>query len=102
MLSGLTNTQRVGRSNFWAANASVVLDETNNRFSASFAPIMDRLLHGECTKADLDAINARVLNGPVHLLDGSPRKLTMKDCWMAQTITFRNKVRPILPFVEGV
>ena len=88
-LDDLTNTQRIGRANFMAANASIVLDETNNRFSSTYAPIMDRLLHGECTLDDLDKINARVIGGPVHLQNGS---LGMTDCWMAQTITFRNKV----------
>lgn len=88
-LNDLTNTERVGRANFMAANASVVLDETNNRFSTTYAPIMDRLLRGECTLDDLDKINARVLGGPAHLHNGS---LGMTDCWMAQTITFRNKV----------
>eukprot|EP00752_Nemacystus_decipiens_P012803 g11338.t1 len=87
-LNDLTNTERVGRANFMAANASVVLDETNNRFSSSYAPIMDRLLHGECTLDDLAKINARVLGSPAHLHNGS---LGMTDCWMAQTITFRNK-----------
>ena len=93
LLEKLTNTQRVGRSNYFSANASVLLDETNNRFSPTYAPIMDRLLRGECTIADLHAINSRVLNSPVRLQDGSIGKLTMKDCWMAQTITFRNKVK---------
>lgn len=88
-LDGLSNTQRVGRANFMAANASVVLDETNNRFSPTYAPIMNRLLHGECTFDDLDKINARVIGGPIHLQNAS---LGMTDCWMAQTITFRNKV----------
>ena len=92
LLDKLTNTQRVGRANFWSANASVVLNETNNRFSPTYAPIMDRLLRGECTTADLNSINARVLNSPVRLQDGSMGKLNMKDCWNAQTITFRNKV----------
>ena len=86
----------VGRSNFWGANASVVLDETNNRFSPTYAPIMDRLLRGECTLADVDAINSRVINSPTRLEDGSIGKISMKDCWMAQTITFRNKARTIL------
>lgn len=92
LLAALTDTQRSGRSNFMAGNASVVLDETNNRFDPTYAPIMDRLLHGECTLDDLAKINARVIGGPVHLLNGS---LGMTDCWQAQTITFRNKARPI-------
>lgn len=53
---------------------------------------MERLLHGECTIAGMDAINSRVINSPVDLQNGSLGKLTMEQCWMAQTITFRNKV----------
>lgn len=95
-LAELTDTELMGRSNFWGANASVVLDETNNRFSPTYAPIMDRLLRGECTLADVDAINSRVINSPTRLEDGSIGKISMEDCWMAQTITFRNKARTIL------
>ena len=94
-LAALTDTELMGRSNFWGANASVILDETNNRFSPTYAPIMDRLLRGECTLADVDAINSRVINKPTRLEDGSFGKITMEDCWMAQTITFRNKARTI-------
>lgn len=90
LLDSLTHTQRTGRANFMAANASVVLDETNNRFSSTYAPIMERLLHGECTLDDLDKINARVIDSPVHLQNGS---LGMAACWHAETITFRNKAR---------
>lgn len=53
---------------------------------------MDRLLMGECTAADVIAINARVLNKRFRLPDGTFDRIGVKHCWMAQTITFRNKV----------
>lgn len=92
LLSDLTQIERAGHTNFWSANAGVVLDETNNRFSPTYAPIMERLLKGACTTEDLAAINSRVLNTPILRPDGTRDTLGMKDCWMAQTITFRNKV----------
>ena len=97
-LDNLSNTERIGRANFMAANASIVLDETNNRFSPTYAPIMDRLLHGDCTLDDLDKINARVIGGPNQLRATS---LGMTDCWMAQTITFRNKVSVFLVLLRS-
>lgn len=87
-LSDLPHTERIGHTNFYAFNASVVLDETNNRFSKTYAPIMDRLLRGDCTPEDVRTINSRVLN----TAHGSSDKLGMIHCWMAQTITFRNTV----------
>lgn len=91
-LHNLTQTERLGHTNFRAANAGIVLDEINNRFPATYAPIMDRLLRGECTAADVTTINKRVLNTLFRLPDGSFDRLGMRHCWMAQTITFRNKV----------
>lgn len=94
----LTDKQRMGCSNVWAANDLAVLDVINILFP-NYPPIMGRLLHGECTKADLDAINARVIKSPVHLQDGSLGKISVKDCWNAQTITFRNNVRTTSNFI---
>ena len=56
---------------------------------------MDRLLRGECTAADVVTLNKRVLNTVFRLPDGSLDKIGMKHCWMAQTITFRNRVGSI-------
>lgn len=94
-LHNLTQTERLGHTNFRAANAGIVLDEVNNRFSPTCAPIMDRLLRGETTAADVTTLNARVLNTRFRLPDGSVDKLGMKHCWMVKTITFRNKVTRI-------
>ena len=91
-LKHLTQTELSGHRNFYDANASVVLNESNNRFSETYSPIMDRLLRGECTPEDVLTINARVLSTEFRLPDGSYDKLSMKHCWMAQTITFRNTV----------
>lgn len=62
-----------------------MLDEDNNRFSKAYAPVMQRLLGGECTSKDVDYLNTRVLDGI---------NLSVRDCWDAKFITFRNKVNP--------
>ena len=65
-------------------NACVML-ESSNRFSESYAPLMDRLLHSKCTHADVRLLNTRVLNGKPGL--------RAKDFYNGRVITFRNKAR---------
>ena len=65
-------------------NACVMLDQANNRFSEDYAPLMDRLLHANCTYNDVNRLNTRVLNGS--------SGLNADACWESRVITFRNKV----------
>ncbi|CAM9575353.1 unnamed protein product, partial [Laminaria digitata] len=64
-----------------------MLNEDNNRFSKEYAPVMNRLLSGDCTSKDVDYLNTRVLGG---------KNLGVRDCWDAKFITFRNKVSQAL------
>lgn len=83
----MTPTQQYGADLFRQANAAVVLDEDNNRFSKVYAPIMDRLLLGEGTSEDVDLLNSRVL-------DGSDA-LCANRCYGGRVIAFRNRVSTI-------
>lgn len=76
-------TQGYGADLFRAANASIIFDESSNRFSPTYAPLMNRLLQGAGTH-DVRLFNTRVL-------DGSPG-VYAENCYDGRVIAFRNKV----------
>lgn len=82
-LTKLNSLERAGADFFKSANAAVMLNEDNNRFSKEYAPVMERLLDADCTSKDVGYLNARLLDG---------KNLGVLDCWDAKFITFRNKV----------
>lgn len=60
-----------------------MLNEDNNIFSEEYAPVMKRLLGGNCTSKDVDYLNTRVLDG---------KWLGVHHWRDAKFISFRNKV----------
>ena len=66
-------------------NACVILDQESNRFSPTYAPLMDRLLLAKTTYSDVKLFNERVLDGS--------SGLHANDCYDGCVIAFRNKVR---------
>ena len=70
---------------FRMVNACVILDQGSNRFSPTYAPLMDRLLLAKTTYNDVKLFNKRVLDGS--------SGLHANDCYDGRVIAFRNKVR---------
>eukprot|EP00752_Nemacystus_decipiens_P017326 g15522.t1 len=83
----MTVTERYGASLFRMANACVMLDESN-RFSPTYAPIMERCLHSKCNHDDVKLLNTCVM--------GDSASRNASTCFDASIITFRNKVSTIL------
>lgn len=75
-------TERYGADLFRTANACVMLDESNH-FSPTYAPIMDRCLHSNCTHDDVALINSCLM--------GTSSGRDASTCFDRKVITFRNK-----------
>lgn len=79
----MTVTERYGSDLFRMANACVMLDESN-RFSPSYAPVMERCLYSKCTEDDVKLLNTCVM--------GASTTRNATSAFDASIITFRNKV----------
>lgn len=79
----MTVTERYGADLFRGANACVMLDKAQ-RFTPTYAPIMERCLLSEGTTDDVDLINSRVM--------GKSTTRNADTCFDARVIAFRNKV----------
>ncbi|CAB1117516.1 unnamed protein product [Ectocarpus sp. CCAP 1310/34] len=79
---GMTVTERYGSDLFRMANACVMLDESN-RFSPTYAPVMERCLYSKCTEDDVRLLNTCVM--------GASTTRNATSAFDASIITFRNK-----------
>ncbi|CAB1112810.1 unnamed protein product [Ectocarpus sp. CCAP 1310/34] len=84
---GMTVTERYGSDLFRMANACVMLHESN-RFSPSYAPVMERCLYSKCTEDDVKLLNTCVM--------GASTTRNATSAFDAIIVTFRNKVSTIL------
>lgn len=84
----MTVTERYGAGLFRMVNACVMLDESN-RFSPTYAPIMERCLHSKCNPDDVKLLNSCVM--------GASATRNASTCFDASIITFRNKVHISFP-----